>query len=184
AGCVAVDSVKVVVNPLPVTPTITVANTEVCIGQSFDLVASSSSGNPVVFTENFDGTPVSMTVVDGNPPTTTGTEFGIQTSPLFYSFTDFYSPDNSSFMMAISDAGGTGSLTNTSLVSPVMDVSGYSALSLSFNHFYQYWNTNDTTQVQASTDGGATWTTLKTYTETTGASTAFVSESINLDQFA
>ena len=183
AGCVAVDSVEVVVNPLPTEPVITTANTEVCIGQSFDLVAASSTGNPVVFNENFDGTNVSMTVETLNPPTTTGTEFGIQTSPFDYNFNTFSSPDNSSFMMAISDFGGSGSLTNTSIKTPVINTTGYSALNLTFNHFYQYWNTNDTTQVQASTDGGTTWTTLKTYTATTGSASAFVPESINLDQF-
>ncbi|WP_298891009.1 cell wall-binding repeat-containing protein [uncultured Serinicoccus sp.] len=60
---------------------------------------------------------------------------------------DFYGPDGSQ---------------DTSLVSPVVDLTGQTTPVVAFNHFYV--ELGDTADLDVSIDGGDTWTTVKTYT--------------------
>jgi hypothetical protein len=81
------------------------------------------------------------------------------------SFTNFSTLDGGNFMMANSDAGGSGSTTNTSLVSPVFSLAGsYLSAKVTFEHIYFKWTSGDVfTNVEISTDGGTNWALLINY---------------------
>ena len=70
----------------------------------------------------------------------------------------------------------------TILQSPSFSSVGYTALSVSFRHYYRFLSATEAF-VEVSIDGGATWTPLKSYTATQGAPTAFVADSVNMDAY-
>jgi hypothetical protein len=166
------------------TPTTSATPASVCVNSSSVLTASASASSGTIFSENFESG-LQMTVVNGSPHTA-GTEWTLQTSPYTYSGTStftFQSPGNNKFMLANSDAGGVSSSTNTRLTSSVINVSGYSTLSLSFNHYYHFY-TGDQGAVEVSTNGGSSWTPVATYITDQGSSTSFTSAAINLNTYA
>ncbi|WP_151525741.1 cell wall-binding repeat-containing protein [Serinicoccus kebangsaanensis] len=66
------------------------------------------------------------------------------------------------FAIVNSDSYGPEGEQDTSLVSPVLDLSAYADPSLSFNHFYL--PLGESADLDVSVDGGASWTTVTTYT--------------------
>jgi hypothetical protein len=68
----------------------------------------------------------------------------------------FTTNDSSTFIMANSDAQGSGTNTSVSLVSPTFSLFNYSDANLYFYHYYQGYP-NGAAIVQISTDGGTTW---------------------------
>ncbi len=68
----------------------------------------------------------------------------------------FTTNDSSTFIMANSDAQGSGTNTSVSLVSPTFSLFNYSDATLYFYHYYQGYP-NGAAIVQISTDGGTTW---------------------------
>ncbi len=68
------------------------------------------------------------------------------------------------------------------MISPVFSSVGYTSLSLSFRHYYRFLGT-ESANVDISTDGGTTWTTLQTWTSTQGAPTNFANPIINLNAY-
>lgn len=69
-----------------------------------------------------------------------------------------------------SDGLGSGFSQNASLVSPVMDLTGYSDLIVKFNHHFRNYQTS-TGYVEGTSDGGATWNELASFSPAAGAST-------------
>jgi hypothetical protein len=69
-----------------------------------------------------------------------------------------------------SDGLGGGFSQNASLVSPVMDLTGYSDLIVKFNHHFRNFQTS-TGYVEGTPDGGATWFELASFSPAAGAST-------------
>jgi PKD repeat protein len=67
-----------------------------------------------------------------------------------------------------SDAYGSGVTENADLVSPTLDLSGYTNITLQFNHYFKYYSTSAGT-VSYSINGGSTWTQIQQFT---GSSTA------------
>ena len=70
-------------------------------------------------------------------------------------------------LYALLDSDGFGSTgsQNASLISPVMDLSGYTDLIVKFNHHFRVYNTNaDYGYVEATIDGGASWGNITTFT--------------------
>jgi len=65
-----------------------------------------------------------------------------------------------------SDGLGGGLSQNASLVSPVMDLTGYSDLILKFNHHFRQYQTS-IAYVEGTSNGGTTWTELASYTADT-----------------
>jgi hypothetical protein len=93
------------------------------------------------------------------------------------------SNDVTPFMLSESDGQGSTGTTNTELISPAFDLSGYTDASLSFWHYYRSW-INGSANVEISTDGGTNYTTLTSYTTTTqGAAAGFVNVTINLNSY-
>ncbi len=76
-----------------------------------------------------------------------------------------------------SDGYGAGNSQNTDLVTPVLDLSAYSEVSLSFTHYFRQYFNYSTATLSYSIDGGNNWTLLEEWTETT-ENPAFYDESI------
>ncbi len=66
------------------------------------------------------------------------------------------------FAVVDSDSAGTGIAFDDSLVSPVMDCTAFTTVTLSFIHYYNNYST-DSAAVEITTDG-TTWTPVITYT--------------------
>jgi subtilisin family serine protease/N-acetylneuraminic acid mutarotase len=104
--------------------------------------------------ETFDGTtaPVGWTVVDH------------QGNGQVWKFTDDGNRGNltggtGGFAMIDSDDYGSGNTQNTSLVSPVVDLTAVTAPVIRFNQDFRFLGTNKA-DVDLSLDGGTTWTNL------------------------
>ncbi len=163
-------------------PVVSPANYTICLNSSQNITATLPN-KPVLFSEDFEGT-LQMTVVNGTPHYP-GTEWILRTSPHTYTgtvTTTFSSPNADKFMLANSDDGPVPENTNTKLESPAINTTGYSALNLNFNHYYNYY-TGDVGTVEVSTNGGGAWTVIATYNTDIGTSTSFVPESLNLNAY-
>jgi hypothetical protein len=67
---------------------------------------------------------------------------------------------------ADADSDYCGDAMDTWMISPVMDFSGYSTITLQFKSDFWDYNNRDDGFVDISTDGGATWTNLLHYEHT------------------
>lgn len=75
----------------------------------------------------------------------------------------------SGYALMIPDDGVSGNITRGIMTTSAnMSNVGYLRTAITFLHVYKYWNTGDTTAVEASKDGGLTWTRLKAYTSSQG----------------
>ncbi len=163
-------------------PTVTPATAAICNGGSLSLVATVPPTPGTILSQDFN-TSIAPWTVDNTGATVTAAlmPWQLQTSPYTYGFyATFNSPDVSKFAITNGDVGGSGSTTRSKLISPTFSLVGYSAATLTFQHFYQYWNTADIARLEISIDGGSTWTLINNYTATTGAASSFASASFSL----
>ncbi|HNY01018.1 MAG TPA: choice-of-anchor J domain-containing protein [Bacteroidales bacterium] len=126
---------------------------------SFSTLCVSITGLP--FAENFSAAtlPSCWSQVDhtGNGQVWTfGTMTGVSPLPAL----------TGSYTYLNSDGYGSGYTQNADLVLPVFDLTGYTMVNLSFNHYFRSY-TGSSGTVSYSTNNGSTWTTLATYTATT-----------------
>lgn len=175
----------------PTAVSVTPATATVC--QTGPAQQLTSSGGivfgSVVFDQNFESGTTDWTLLnnsgDSNPPTAipaaqpawTIRPNGFNKPPMFTS------NDASSFLLSDSDAQGSGTSTNVTLLSPIFSLANYSTANLSFYHHFRSFS-NQTGLVDISTDGGGTWTNLLTYAgSNVGTPTAFANESFNLASY-
>lgn len=189
-GCPAVGRVQTV-SPAPTGLTISPATTAgICLGASGTFTASATVGVVPIFSQNFNSGMGTWTVDNtGITSASTLSPWQIQTDGYSYvnfTGTPFHTPDNSAFVLTNSDAGGSGSNTESRLISPVFSLAAYSAASLSFQQWYQVWASGDANvSVDISTDGGGSYTTLQSYLGTAqGTPTAFVTTNVSLNAYA
>jgi secreted trypsin-like serine protease len=71
-----------------------------------------------------------------------------------------------------SDGFGSGNTQNSDLVTPLMDLSNYSNISLTFKHYFRAWSGSSAT-LQYSINGGQTWNTIQTWTSNTANPATF-----------
>jgi subtilisin family serine protease len=71
-----------------------------------------------------------------------------------------------------SDAYGSGNTQNTDLISPVLNLSGYMNVSISFNHYFREY-TGSSASLAYTLDNGTTWSTLQTWSTTTANPASF-----------
>ncbi len=71
-----------------------------------------------------------------------------------------------------SDGYGSGNSQNADLISPTLDLSGYSSVTLQFSHFFRSYS-GSTGTVAYSINNGATWTQLQQFTATTANPASF-----------
>jgi hypothetical protein len=148
----------------------------ICSGVSQVLNASatiSSSTLTILDSDNFT-TPEFTT--DGTV-SSGGNIFSNQSSPFVAGFTEIRNNvDNSKFMIAVATDLGS-STTNSRLISPTYNTTGYQSLNVTY--FHSYNQVSGSAKVEVSTDGGTNWTTLKTYTSDQGGATNFVKDSVD-----
>ncbi|MEI6061655.1 MAG: PKD-like domain-containing protein, partial [Bacteroidota bacterium] len=174
-------SIIVTVNPLPVVSASS-SVTSVCPGNVFDLFSSSNCSLPTVIlsegfanaTNNWTRTNISTGGVPASAAWTLRSD-GYVTNSL-----PFHSNDASQFYMSDSRSQN-GTVTSASLVSPLLNTTGYASLSLSFWHYYDNNSTTgESAKVEVSNNNGTSWTAVAIYTADRGTASAFQNENINL----
>ncbi|MDQ3101309.1 MAG: T9SS type A sorting domain-containing protein, partial [Bacteroidota bacterium] len=186
SGCTSSgSSTNVMVNALPSGVTASASDVTVFIGDTIDLAATGTAVG-IALSESFNGATNDWTTANASTGGSSGgpsvAAWTLRPSPYVYNSTTFSSNNASQFYMSNSDAQGSGGTTITTLTSPAFSLAGNTTATLNFHHYYRYLSTNDTTQVQVSTDG-TTWTSVQTYTSTQGAPSAFVLATINLNAY-
>jgi len=182
-GCSSVISTTtVVMNLSPSAITITPASASVLPGAIQQLTGSGGAVSGItILSENFnDATNTFTTTNNSSGGTPSAAAWTLQPDGYtygIYTVYTFHSNDNSQFYLSNSDAQGSSSTTATILRSPAFSTVGFTSADIKFYHYY--YHINSTAKVEASTDG-TTWTTLQTYSATTGSSTAFVSATVAL----
>jgi len=188
--CTTTATTTVTLNAAPPAPVITPATATICNGGSTSIASGTVVVSPTILTQNFNSG-LSPWTVDNTGSATSSSLGPWQVEPNGYTYSvypSFSSPDLSQFAVTISDAGGIGVNTQSRLISPSFSLVGYSSASLSFQQFYEYFASGDVdANVEISTDGGTTWTTLVNYVSgaaNIGTSTSFVTETISLSAYA
>jgi cysteine-rich repeat protein len=122
----------------------------------FDCVGEPSNCLTLIYSEDFSTwPPPAMSIVDGGDGGTTWEQCASGTCQ----FTSFDGP----FAMIDSDAAGFGAVFDDSMITPVLDFTGYTKVTLYFDHYYEDYSGNDSAEVAISTDG-ATFTPVMTWT--------------------
>lgn len=162
--CAGFAETTVTVNQAPPIPgTTSSAPTAVCPNTAVTLTGTAPTPSGVLPSADFNaGAPAGWTIGNTGVASTAWqyTTGNTVTYAGGFNLTNF-TLNGSRFAIALSDAGGTGSATNTTLVSPAFSTVGYSALSVSFQQVLVL-NSVGRATVEASTDGGATWTVAAT----------------------
>lgn len=172
-ACPSTLRTTVVVNNPPAVPVLTPSATLVCPGTPVAIATNSLAATGTLPSENFNGTAPGWTIGNTGAAATTWQYSAGYTAPRLG--LSNYTLNGSRFVIANSDAGGVGSTTNTTLTSPTFSTIGYSTLSVSFlQAFYPYAGVAAAT-VEASTDGGATWSVAAKYDYELGTATPVTS---------
>jgi hypothetical protein len=72
-----------------------------------------------------------------------------------------------------SDAYGSGNTQNADLISPLLDLTNYSNVSLAFTHYFRQYQTTSTASLYYSVNNGVTWTQIQQWNATTTNPAAF-----------
>ena len=169
-GCVDASTTEVINIPPSVTASVT--PTSICPGGSANLAANASISDITLLSEDFNAGLGGFTVV--NLGSSSPYNWAI-TAP--YSWFDLsVGGDGSNFVGANSDLAGAGVNIYSQLVSPSFSTVGYTAASISFNHYLHSDAFYDVTaEIDYSVDGGSTWSLLYDYFNTTTGSTSWTS---------
>ncbi len=76
-----------------------------------------------------------------------------------------------------SDGYGSGNSQNSDLITPTLNLSGYSSVTLAFNHYFKSYSGSSGT-VSYSINNGSTWTQITQFTTTSSANPTAFSQSI------
>ncbi len=173
--------------------TITASYSSICNGSSAKLIITGNGtpgGGDTALSQNFNASLGSWTVdTSGTVGTSPVAPFRDVPNDYSNELGTYYNPDSSSF--ALADAYGTGSATVTKsrLVSPSFSLAGYTNATLFFEQSYKKYTNDTNAEVDVSTDGGTTWTTLINYTLTyvtdlTAGIHPFTAQSVSLTAYA
>ncbi len=191
-GCSKTATLIVTVNSIPTNVTAGASESIICLGDSVDLNASASSSTitTTVLSENFNSTPtgwVTNNASSGGTPANAAWALranGYNVCPTGCSASQtLNSNDASQFYLSDSDRQGSGGTTNTTLTSPPFSTVNMTEATLSFYQFYRDYDSNDSATVEISTNNGANWTILETYTTSQGANNNFALKTINLSSY-
>lgn len=175
--------------------TITPSVPEVC-GKD-NVVSISALGDnitEIIHTQDFEsGLSGYIITTTGDTTPTSGlapdAPWSIKTSP-YQTTTNVWKPAINSgpvgtvgnrFAFTTSDYSGTD--FTTTITSPAINVSTYTSLTLTFDHFFSRY-VDDLGTIQASIDNGATWSTVNTFTAKDGSASKFKSVLIDLSFYA
>jgi len=76
------------------------------------------------------------------------------------------------FAILDSDNYGVGNTQNADLTTPSLDLSDFTSVNLTFQHYYYHY-TGSSANLSYSTNGGSTWTTIQTWTLSTDNAATF-----------
>lgn len=144
--------------PAPTAVTVTPATPTVCQTGPAQLLTATGGivNNSLALSEDFEAGAPAWTRINLSTGGAVANAAWID-RPNGYNYGGTYtSNDSSTFIMANSDAQGSGTNTSVSLVSPVFSLANYLDATLNFFHYYQGFP-NGAAIVQISTDGGTTW---------------------------
>ncbi|WP_216688150.1 beta strand repeat-containing protein [Hymenobacter siberiensis] len=172
ASCTNTVAVSITVNPTPNAPTLTPGTPAAyCAGGNTVVVASTNTNlvaNQTLLTENFNVIPAAWTTTTTST-TSTGVAavWALVTPPYTYAslLTAWNGANGTPLAFANSDAGNSGSTTNTQLISP--SFSTYSAATLTFDHLFRYLSGTSTVDYSVSGAGGP-WIPIVSYTSSQG----------------
>lgn len=128
-------------------------------------------------------------VTPTNTPIQAAAPWSIQAS-VYPSPTNFWKPainsgavasSGNKFAITISDYSGL-TLDTRLTSSTAMDISGFSEIKLTFDHFFSYYG-GETAYVEASTNN-TTWSIIKTYTSEQGSATKFITDTVDLSAYS
>ncbi len=185
--CTSLISYTVNVNAEPPAISTVPATTTICQGVIQPLNASLAAAAPIViFNEDFNGATNNWTTINNSIGGSSSlAAWTLRNSPYappgVVWATPLSSNDNSQFYFSDSYAQGgpTSNTTVTYLVSPVINLAGYTSASLTFYQYLRYIGGNRA-RVQSSTDGGVTWVTQLTQIASQGAANGFALTTVNL----
>ncbi|KAF0197149.1 MAG: hypothetical protein FD166_2108 [Bacteroidetes bacterium] len=174
------------VNTLSLPSVIAVSgSSEICNGNSVELVVTAMPVSPpaILMTENFNDATNSWTTINNSSGgTPANAAWTLRPDGYLISSTTFHTNDNSQFYLSNSDASGSGGTTSTILQSTAVNTTGYTGLTLSFWHYYRYYDGTESGNVEVSTNG-SDWTTEASYSSNQGTSTGFANATVNLDSY-
>jgi hypothetical protein len=171
-GCANSDAITITVNAIP-TVTMTATPSAICLGNSSQLAARSLHLQGIVASENFNVAPSGWTI------TNTSTPAGLQWQ--FVSDFEGNSLNGTGFAFVDSDSPGSSSVVNSVLTSPVIDLTGYDSLALSFDQYYRHLAS---TIAKVEVYNGTAWIQIYNPTATAGSWTTPNSRSFNVTPYA
>jgi PKD domain/GEVED domain len=187
--CKYVTTTTVLWKNAPATGVILAEDNPVCIGVPDRLISVGATMNLPIFTVasyDFNGSVQGWALTGVVAPTG-----GVFTyNPLFTWYAAPTVPTTptgftNGYLLAYPDGTSSTYDVYTEATSPTINTTaaGYTNLALSFKHFTTYYNGShfsDTIYVRGSTNGGSTWSLLKSYTATQGSATAPLNDTIPL----
>ena len=176
--CTTTLTTNVTLNSAPPVPVVTPSVSTICNGGIVTLTATVPPTPGTILSQNFNSGIAPWTV--NNTGTTSASGLAPwQPQPNGYTYlgTTFNSPDATQFAICNADAGGSGTFTSTRMTSPIFSLVGYTAATLTFQHYYNRWASGDVSvNIEISTNGGVSWTVINNYFSAgvgAGTSTAF-----------
>ncbi|MFA6274046.1 MAG: choice-of-anchor J domain-containing protein, partial [Candidatus Paceibacterota bacterium] len=185
--CAQLLTYTVNVNAEPPAITVVPPTATLCQGAIQALNASLAAAAPVtIFSENFNGVTNNWTTINNSiGGLSDEAAWTLRNSPYTPPGvvwpTAFSSNDASQFYFSDSYAQGgpTSNRTQTYLVSPSINLAGYTNATLTFWQYLRYIGGNRA-RVESSIDGGVTWVTQLTQIASQGAANSFVQTTVNL----
>lgn len=177
--------ITALIKPIPniaITPT----TLEIC-GEKDYLKISAAGSTEVVelLKESFEGSGLGSFTKSGNGDATTNWQ---QRTNVFTTTTSTWKPAINSGSIgdkfAFTTADISGSDRNLILTtSSSFNTTNFIDLTLSFRHYFSYYGNGDSANIEVSTNNGASWTTVKTYTSNIGYPSKFTNETISLNSY-
>ncbi|MBK7171934.1 MAG: HYR domain-containing protein [Bacteroidales bacterium] len=167
-------TITVTVNPIP-TVSASSSAASVCPGSLFNLNSSSSwAASPTIMSEDFNAATNTWARTNTSTGgTTANATWTLRPDGYVTNSQTLHSNDVSQFYLSDSRSQN-GTVTATTLVSPLLSTVGYSDLSLSFWHYYDFNSTTgESAKVEVSTNNGTSWSTVATYTNDRGSPGSF-----------
>ena len=165
-------------------------------GAVLRLNATGDTEEGILFNEKFNsglGVFTVQNILDNGVSVNAQSQWQSQTSTFVPAYTAVWHPAISSGVGPNPFAFATSDLTytevNTALVSPVVNTTGFLDLYLNFSIYYSHYlpdgitSVTDSVLIEASIDGGTTWSRVSYYIDDQGIGTRFSDNLIILNQF-
>ncbi|MBL7915476.1 MAG: hypothetical protein JNL49_10570, partial [Bacteroidia bacterium] len=162
----ATKTVTVIANPSGVTASASASS--ICNGSSIDLNATSNPGSvTTVFSENFNSTTAGTTTSGNLPAGWSGASLtsGVRIWGVVASAQSGSTIGGGNFLYCESDVY-TAFQTRAEVVTPVINLAGYTSVNIKFKHYYNDLTAGsgtDSARVYVSNDGGANYTLVQAY---------------------